>query len=199
MTSRLVLALCLAGTLLSGCSKREIHAYRAPKDVDAPLPPALAAAPSPNDMSTGAADLPPPPDAAGLTWQAPSKWPAKALGQMRKGSHSVPGSAGDADFSIIVLPGAAGGLLDNINRWRGQVQLKPVTAAQLPAESETLQSGALKLVIVDLPSPDGKSRILGAIAEVGPNSWFFKMTGPSATVTEAKPDFLAFLQTIKAP
>jgi hypothetical protein len=199
MTNRLVLATCLAGLLLSGCSEREIHAYRAPKEVDAPLPPALASAPDPNNMTTGAADLPPTPDAGGLSWQAPANWPSKSLGQMRKGSHSVPGSAGDADFSVIVLPGAAGGLLDNINRWRGQVQLKPLTAAQLPAESETVQNGALKLVVVDLPSPDGKSRILGAITEVGTNSWFFKMTGPSATVTEAKPDFLAFLQTIKAP
>ncbi|MDX2186856.1 MAG: hypothetical protein SFV32_07990 [Opitutaceae bacterium] len=187
----------LALSLLCSCSDSEIRSYRAPKEADKPLPPSLAS--NPNDMSTGADDLPPPPEGGGLTWSAPSSWPAKPLTSMRKGSHSIPGPGGDADFSVVVLPGAAGGVLDNVNRWRGQVQLPPISNAQLSSESQEVHVPGLKLVVVDLPSPDSKSRILGAITEVGTNTWFFKMTGPSATVEAAKPDFLRFLQTVKAP
>lgn len=196
--TRTTLPFALAGALLlatSACSDPKIRTYKAPKEADQPLPPALAA--NPNDMTTGAADLPPPPEGGDLSWQAPTQWPAKALTSMRKGSHTVPGAGGDADLSIVVLPGAAGGVLDNVNRWRGQVQLKPLAASDLPAESQTVMAGGLSIVVVDLPSPDGKSRILGGITEVGSNTWFFKMTGPSSTVEAAKADFLAFLTTIK--
>jgi hypothetical protein len=42
-------------------------------------------------------------------------------------------------------------------------------------------------------------RVLGGIVPYGNATWFFKLTGPDAVVTGAKPAFLDFMRTVKAP
>ena len=52
---------------------------------------------------------------------------------MRLGSFKVDGPNGaSADVSVIAFPGEAGGLISNLNRWRGQLQLSPLDEDQLP-------------------------------------------------------------------
>ena len=41
-------------------------------------------------------------------------------------------------------------------------------------------------------------RIVGAIVPVNGATWFFKLMGPDATVSAAKPAFLEFLKTVRA-
>lgn len=139
----------------------------------------------------------PPAGSGELTWTAPSSWVAKAPGAMRKASYTV---AGEADFSVIAFPGQAGGDLANVNRWRGQVQLPPLTDEQLAAETTTLQAGDLTFVVVDFSgqSKTGATRLIGAILPYGGQSYFFKLMGPDTLVAGAKPEFLAFLKSVNA-
>ena len=127
----------------------------------------------------------------------------KALGAMRRGSFTIRDTAGgEADLSIIVLSGAANSLLDNVNRWRGQIGLAPLTATQLPAESVSIDSGPLHFAVVDLlgrkPGDGATVRIVGAILFHRDEAWFFKLTGPDALVAAEKPAFLDFLRTVRA-
>jgi len=152
--------------------------------------------------SSGPASVEPPPvmnaPASGeLTWTAPSSWETKPLGTMRKASYTV---GGQADFSIISFPGQAGGDLANVNRWRGQVQLPPLTEEQLPAETQSLTSGSLTFTLVDFAgqSKAGPTRLVGAILAFGDQSYFFKLMGPDAVVAGAKPEFIAFLKSVNA-
>ena len=46
-----------------------------------------------------------------------------------------------ADVSVIPLPGMAGRDIDNVNRWRGQVGLAPVSEGELGKLAETVQVG----------------------------------------------------------
>ena len=46
---------------------------------------------------------------------------------------------------------------------------------------------------------DANGQFLGAIVPVNGATWFFKLMGPDATVSAAKPAFLTFLQTVRAP
>lgn len=132
-----------------------------------------------------------------LTWTAPAAWQPKALGQMRKGSYSIKSDAGELDLSIFVFPGAAGGTVENINRWRGQVGMAPIATATLADESMPLRTDAgLELIVVDLRG-SGAESILGAILPGQDRSWFFKLKGPSALVQDAKPAFLSFLKTVQ--
>lgn len=136
-----------------------------------------------------------------LTWAAPDHWAAKPLGPMRRGSFTPKNAAGEADCSIFVFPAATNPLLANINRWRGQIGLTPITEAQLPAESTTLESGGLKFTTVEMvgQASGGAApvRLLGAILYRGDEAWFFKLGGPDAAVAAEKASFLDFLRTVR--
>jgi len=152
------------------------------------------------DTSTAPAATAP---AADLTWSAPADWSAKPLGSMRLGSFTVHGTDGaEADVSIIAFPGEAGGLLANINRWRGQLGLAPLAEGDQAAATTALDSaGGLRFTVVDFAgqSAGAPSRLLGGIAPFGDKTYFFKMTGPDALVAHQKAAFLDFLKTVKVP
>lgn len=199
----------LAALLLSACSEPDtIIRYTIPKEESSP-PPMAAAAPqtapataaSPQAPAQGMTVLPgmaeqserfPTPDMT-----APEHWVAQPLGTMRKGSWRVPVEGSDAfiDVSVLVFPGDTGGLLANVNRWRGEVGLPDVTAA-------TLQNGLEKRTVGDHPAHTmylkGASRsTLGAIVPVGDGTWFFKATGPTPAVDAEQTEFSRFLETVR--
>lgn len=212
-TAVAVLALAL---LMGGCSKTEVTSYRVAKEKDAELPGSMTApantSPTPPEKLTStpspaaagadmAATPVPTAGGPGLTWTAPSAWQAKPVGAMRKGSFNVVGEGGaTADLSITAFPGAVGGDLANINRWRGQVALPPITEADLPKATERFTANGLEFSVVDLASADpaNSQRILGGMTPYQGAMWFFKLTGPDALVAGAKPAFLDFLKTVKA-
>ena len=204
----------LLAVLLTGCAKTETASYRVPKEKDAELPSSMvtpaATSPTPVDqlVSTPAAapggNMAGTPVATaggpGLTWTAPATWQAKPLGAMRKGSFTVTGDAGaTADLSITAFPGAVGGELANVNRWRGQVALPPIAEGDLAASVTRFTANGLPFTVVDLASADpaNPQRILGGMVPYQGAMWFFKLTGPAALVTAAKPAFLDFLKTVQ--
>ncbi len=144
----------------------------------------------------------PVPTASGtdLTWSAPATWTAKPNGAMRKGSFSVKGEGAEADLSITAFPGSTGGLLANLNRWRGQLGLAPLGENELDTNSVHLDVAGLQLVSVDFAGNTGgkPTRILGAIVPNGSDTWFFKLMGPDTLVANEKPAFLEFLRTIRS-
>lgn len=199
-------ALAALTLLLAACRDQKVAAYRVPKEKDPELPAAIAeASAAPNAPMTPAAGatMAATPVAtasgAGLTWAAPAAWKTKAGSAMRKGSYAVGDASAEADLSITAFPGDVGGEVANINRWRGQVSLPPLAEADVASAVTRLTSNDLAITIVDCAGTGaGAQRILGAIVPFGGATWFFKMLGPDATVAQARPDFLAFVKTVKA-
>jgi len=208
MPPRLTVFVTLSLLPLVGCKDREIASYRAPKDPPPAMPGAAAAsaAPNPNTGNPAAPDQmmanTPVPTATGaeLSWTAPSHWTAKPASAMRRGSFAIKGDGGDADLSITAFPGSTGGLLANVNRWRGQLGLAPLAEADVATNTASLDAGELHLTVVDfVGTASGKpTRIIGAIVPHGTDTWFFKLMGPDALVANEKPAFLEFLRTIKS-
>lgn len=195
---RLLGGMLVALAAVSGCRDTQVEAYRIPKEHDAEVDTTAAATPAaPSETPASAA-----PVAAGvvLTWTAPAGWQAKALGPMRKGSYTLAGPDGaTADLSITAFPGAVGGELANINRWRDQLSLDPVAESELAGVVTHVEAGDLTFSVVDLVGTGDKpQRILGAMAPLGQAMWFFKLSGPDAFVASEKSAFLAFLKTVKA-
>ena len=118
---------------------------------------------------------------------------------MRKGSFTIAGENGEtADLSITAFPGAVGGELANLNRWRGQLSLPPIEQNTLEANVTHNTSNGLTFTVVDLVSTEASPRrILGAMTPYEGAMWFFKLTGPDRLVVSAKPAFLEFLKTVK--
>jgi hypothetical protein len=189
-----LLALPLA---LVACRDSQVASYRIPKEPDAaPAPSAATPAPgAPGPAMTVAAK-----PVSELTWSAPVVWKAKAPSSMRRGSFDVGEGTGPlADLAITAFPGNVGGDLANVNRWRGQLSLPPITEAELPAALQPLSANGLTIQLVDLAGGAGDSsvRMLGAIAPYDGATWFFKLTGPAAIVGAEKARFLEFLTTVR--
>ena len=187
----LTLSALTCGLLQTSCREREVQAYRVPKE--AAIPPELAAS-MPAGAGTASAA------ASALRWQAPSTWTEKPATSLRRGSFTLSNDAGEeADFSVIAFPGDAGGMLQNLNRWRGQIGLPPLAEAELGDALQHLDVGHLHLDVVDFGGTvAGKpTRITGAVLPFGGESWFFKLMGPDALVAQAKPEFMAFLNSLE--
>ena len=179
-------------TALVGCDRSDIQVYRVEKE-----PPAAA------DPMSGL----PPAQAAGeearprLRWRAPETWEEQPPGDIRLASFRAKGPAGEmADISIIPLPGMAGTDLDNVNRWRGQVSLPPVTEEEMAKEATPVsidgQPAQLHEQAGKLARSDVQGRILAVILRRDGIAWFFKMSGDDAWVAQQKPHFLEFLKSV---
>jgi hypothetical protein len=191
--------------LLTACGEERVTSYRVPKEKEPePQAPAPADAGAPGDQAPGAqmASTPvPTASGADLAWEAPAPWTSKPPSPMRKASFAVPGGAGESELSITAFPGDVGGELANVNRWRGQVGLPLLRAEDLDSAVSRVESNGLKITIVELfpPGDPGAKSIMGAIVPFEGSTWFFKLTGPGASLKESRPAFIGFLHTVRAP
>ncbi len=131
-----------------------------------------------------------------IHWKVPAGWQEQPPSSMRVGSFLIKGENGrQADMSVVPLSGMAGGDLANINRWRGQIGLGPISDANLPAQSQTISPAGRSMLFVDFANQE--KRLMAAIYKRGDRSWFFKMTGDDGAVQAAKPALMQFLQSLR--
>ena len=64
-------------------------------------------------------------------WVVPKHWILGEKNSMRIGSYKIPYDTGIADLSISNLPGDGGGLSSNVNRWRNQINLPPLSLKEI--------------------------------------------------------------------
>jgi hypothetical protein len=139
-------------------------------------------------------------------WTTPDGWEEKARGpgSIRLGSWAVTGEP-LADCSLVSLGGDGGGLLLNVNRWRGEMGVEPLEAAGLKdlAERTLLESPATYVDIVGQFSggqaSGGKvenARMLGLILTVPRATLFLKFTGPVHVVEAHRAAFEALGDSI---
>jgi hypothetical protein len=208
LAAKLVAAV-VASLALTHCSKPE----------EPPPSPAPASPPATTPTTTANAPAPMPPSpspGAGmpLQWSDPPRWTRrKPSSPMRLAEYDVPhasGDATDAECTVITFgPGQGGAIDDNISRWVGQ--FNP------PSGSPTKEVGTvsgMKVTRVEVtgayhpmqmpgapsaPPPIANARLIGTIVEAPTGLWFFKLTGPDATVKAAATDFDAMMSSLHAP
>jgi hypothetical protein len=140
--------------------------------------------------------LPEAPSRPGLKYTTPPGWKElPATGGLRAAAFQ----AGTAEVTIVPLGGPAGGLLQNVIRWREQIGLGPVDAEQLRREVRSMEVDGAPASYVDLVGPDsaGGQRILAVSTEHGGQTWFIKMKGPSDVVAREKAAFEAFVRSLR--
>src|SRR6266550_4327612 len=176
----------------AGCGRDDVKAYRVAKEN--PSPPPLAAMPTGHpDVSTASSPQ--------LKWKTPEGWNEVPPGEMRVASFNVKRDGKQADVSVVPLPGAAGGDAANVNRWRGQLGLAPVTPEELQKAAQKVevagQPAELHDVVGKNPSSSEPTRILGVIQHRDGMAWFFKMTGDDQLVAQQKPAFIELLKSFQ--
>lgn len=182
--------------VLTGCNRGQVKVYQLSNDnSSSPSAPANATAPVPEQNENGAGQ-------PQLQWTLPAGWTQVPPGQMSVASFKVTGQNGaEADVSVAPLPGSAGGENANVNRWRGQVGLAAATPDEVAKMAESVQIGSQPGKLYDLAGQSFDSgnakRILGVIDERDGMTWFFKMMGDASLVAQQKPEFIAFLKSLK--
>lgn len=139
-----------------------------------------------------------------VTDTSPAHWKKMPVTSMRQASYLVEGEGGAVtDISLVILRGAAGGTLDNVNRWRGQLGQPAIDEAALKQTSKTVITPVGEAVVVEIeglapaadPAKDG--RMMGVIADKNGDAWFYKMRGNSALTLAEKDNFLQWVASVK--
>lgn len=151
-------------------------------------PPASAGQPAPVPPATGS---------TALTWQVPDGWTlVPGASTMRYATFSMTGADGaKAEMAVSHFPGDVGGDLENVNRWRQQVGLTPVDAAGMAAIVSKIAAGPEQISLIDVTGAE--NRLAAGWTRHGPDTWFFKLTGPDAVVGAEKAKFTAFLASVR--
>jgi hypothetical protein len=142
--------------------------------------------------------------AAKPVWEVPPGWTEAPPTQMLLAKFLLPGQgANKAEVTVSVFPGTVGGILANVNRWRGQIGLPPTNESDLEAMTSSLDVPGGKAILVDMSGTDAKSgqkaRLIGAILPQGERTWFYKLMGDEQIAEREKQAFVKFVQTAKHP
>ena len=133
-------------------------------------------------------------------WEVPANWTQEPATQMLLAKFSITGEGTRADVTVSSFPGDVGGLLANVNRWRGQVNLPAIEEPQLANAVKSIQVRSEKGTLVELENPDGKSAsLMGVAVPHNGQTWFFKMFGDARLVAHEKDSFVRFVQNVKLP
>jgi hypothetical protein len=88
------------------------------------------------------------------SWTLPEGWKERPGSQMRFATIQIAADGKPLELSVIPLPMTGGDeqkyVLDNINRWRGQLNLKPIDANELAATTKTLKIDGHESTLVSL-------------------------------------------------
>lgn len=186
-TAKILLPGAIAFSLAS-CNNDKIEVYNIPKE---------GVTVAMQNRSEGSAS----PAGNPAQWTKPEGWNEQPLSEMRLGSFKVEGAnAASADVSVIAFPGEAGGLISNINRWRGQLQLPPLDEDQLSQITQRTDVDNVPTYLVDFQTVENSpkpSRILGAVLQTADRTWFVKMTGPPGLIDSQREKFLAFVKSFR--
>ena len=189
-----------------GAPMAPAHAAQPP--LPAGHPPLDAAAPAlpPVDPRLGQG-------AQALAWTAPAGWVAEPpSNNMRRAQYKVPGPGGVAECVVFYFgPGQGGDPMSNAERWASQfvgADGQPVAGG---ARTRELAVGPSRILIVEttgtymagsMMGGPGEARpgyaLLGAVAPGPDANWFFKMTGPEATVKAQTAAFEGLLRSLRS-
>lgn len=183
------LSLCV----LSSCKDDEVHTYRVASDSTPENPASAAADPVPKEETSNDHEAP----SASVVWQVPGDWTAEKAGQFATAAYGLPGGG---KVTVSKLAGDGGGLAANINRWRGQVGLKPLGDQDASGQPLRIADSTEEMQLFNLTSVDSVADSPGILAGVLPlrtETWYFKFSGPVGVLRKSEGVFAEFLRSVR--
>jgi hypothetical protein len=137
------------------------------------------------------------------TWTVPAGWQEGQLAQFLIAKYVIAGADGaTAAVNVSSLAGDGGGLLPNVNRWRGQLGLAPVAEADL-ANLPTIDASGSKATLIEFSGTDARTgkpaQLVGVVLPLGGQTWFYKLMGDANIVAQQKDALIQFVQSAKYP
>ena len=130
--------------LASGCSRPTVKVYDVPKEEA-----------SARSFAEQSSQTNVPEDRGWIRWTKPEQWTELAPTAFRKGNYVFEDeSGGKVEITVSSFPGDVGGTLANVNRWRGQAGLSPISQGELAASLSDLTIDGHHGQIVDILPED---------------------------------------------
>lgn len=141
-----------------------------------------------------------------ITWKVPAKWTTVPnASAMRLATYHVPPAPGAADEAELTVVRAGGSTEANLQRWVGQfANAEPARRSEKTVRgrrvslldvSGTFQAGGM-MAGTGTPVSHPGWTLAGAVVETEQGAYFFKLTGPGASVKAARADFDALVNSI---
>lgn len=146
--------------------------------------------------------------APGALFNLPAGWASEPPNStMRLAQASIPGPEEAGQLTVFHFGvGGGGGLESNLQRWAGQVEPDPGTAAR----RDSFTVGAYNVTWLEVQgtlkpstmgtgptSPQPNSILLGGVVEGAGGPWYFKATGPASALAPAREPFLSMLRSVR--
>ncbi len=181
--------------MLAGCEDEDIRAYEAPKSEPYVEPEIFTRLSMPQ------------PTPSAIEWDVPEGWnespnASSILFAVFEVGDNSGGKSGGARITVTKLNTDGGGVLANINRWRGQVGLEPVDSIKKQPMT-LIQAGGAPAGLIDLASPEGvvagleRMMVVMLPRQQDNLTWYFKMTGPTAALDEQEQAFVSFVESVR--
>lgn len=203
-------------TLMTACGGSQPDA--APETAQQPEAGELPAGHPPTGQTDPNSMLPTPvmTEGAALTWTMPAEWTDEPPSNvMRQAQYRVSGSAGDGQCVVYYFgAGQGGGPQANAERWADQFEQPDGRSSREVLVTQPAEVAGMSVLMVEVsgtykeggmmmtggPETINPEYMLKAAIVEGPDAnWFFKFTGPEATVRENAEHFQTLVDSIQGP
>lgn len=202
--SALAVALAVGMIAMAGCEETPtVRVYDAPAYT---VPATLAATGATTAAATAAGAAPASNVAAngrsGLRWTLPPGWTDTGESNEFRVATLVTGEGDDrVEVAVSRVPGQAGSIAANVNRWRGQLGLGPADREQVIADVDPAPTGddGLPGMVVTIANAEASPPAAQRIAwfELSDGTWYLKATGTPAAVERQTPAFHTLLASLR--
>jgi hypothetical protein len=146
----------------------------------------------------------PAPDMVNSLWTVPAGWQSVTPSQFLLAQFLIQNHGAQAEVNVSQLAGEGGGLLANVNRWRRQLGLSPISQEEdfsKMVDSLVVPGGQAQMV--DFNGTDVKTgqtaRLVGVVLPQNGQTWFYKLMGDPGIVGAQKDTFVKFIQSARYP
>ena len=133
-----------------------------------------------------------------FTWDVPKNWVIGKESSMRLASYSIAYDNLFADVSVTNFSGDGGGIEQNVNRWRRQLNLEPQSIELIEKDIQNKKSdlGNYKFLKIINPTNE-ESAFLCSIITVKNSTIFVKLNATASGVDKLENQFLEFCSSFK--
>ena len=130
-----------------------------------------------------------------IQYSIPENWLELEPTSIRKANFAISNDEGSAEVTIIVFPGDAGGLTENVKRWRSQINLPSIRDSEIGNLLEPIIISNHEGYFTKLIGEDDS--ILGGILPFHGSTWFIKIQGTTSCVINETNRFKYFLENFQ--
>ena len=169
---------------LIGCEREGVHAYRVPREPSGMTQTALGLQSSSQESA----------DRDAIHWSVPQGWREdRTPREFRLTTFFA--DSGKVEISVSAFAGAAGGISANINRWRSQLQLQPLSESVIDHTLEMVEGSEPLVRVFD--ETNGQRIVAAIVAPGDGQTWFIKAMGTPDSIGGVRQSLVEFATSLR--